>query len=75
MTMMNSDSPLEMAASRYADLIIRSLDPDVSRERRRREPVHRTSWPLRHTAAALLRRLADAIQPEPAIVGPVAVAR
>ncbi len=75
MTMVNPDSLLEAAAARYADLIIRSLDPDVGLKPRRREPAPVTARPIRLTAAVLLRRLADAIQSEPALADPLVLTR
>ncbi len=73
--MVNPEDYLMRAAARYSDLIIRGLEPDPGSKPRRRERVPVPARPIRLAAAALLRRLADAIQPEPTFADPVGVTR
>ncbi len=75
--MVNPDDYLEIAAAKYAELIVRALDPDLGRETRTHRRASVTARPIRLTAAALLRRLANAIQTEhePTLGEPAAAAR
>ncbi len=75
--MVNRNDYLEMAAAKYAGLIFRALDPDLGHEACGRERAAVPARPIRLAAAALLRRLADALQSEgeAALAEPLAVTR